>query len=142
MGSGEWRVGSGEWGVGSGEKVEGKLMTESDLRSRTKAFALRVIRVVNSLPPGKVADILGRQLLRSGTSVGANYRAACRARSDAEFRAKLGIVEEEADESIYWMELIVDAELLRVELLTDLLKEADEILSMVVASIKTSKRPC
>ena len=129
---------SAECGVGKNER--GSLMADSDLRLRTKKFALRIMRLVNSLPPGKVGDTLGQQLLRSGTSVGANYRAACRGRSDSEFRAKLGIVEEEADESIYWMELIVDAELLRADLLADLLQEADEIVAMVVASIKTSKK--
>jgi four helix bundle protein len=78
-------------------------------------------------------------LLRCGTSVGANYRAACRARSPAEFCSKLGIVEEEADESIYWIELLIEAEIVRQELLQDLLQETNEILSMVVASIKTAK---
>ncbi len=84
--------------------------------------------------------MISAQLMRCGTSVGANYRAACRARSPAEFRAKLGIVEEECDESIYWMELIVESEIVRQELLVDLLQEADEILSMVVASINTSRK--
>ena len=79
-----------------------------DLRIRTKEFALRVIRLVNSLEYGKSTDVIGKQLLRSGTSVGANYRAACRGRSTAEFIAKMGIVEEEADESVYWMELLVE----------------------------------
>jgi four helix bundle protein len=78
-------------------------------------------------------------LLRCGTSVGANYRAACRARSPAEFCSKLGLVEEEADESIYWIELLIEAEIVRQELLQDLLQETNEILSMVVASIKTAK---
>lgn len=78
----------------------------NDLTARTKSFALRVIRLVDSLPQTGSAGVIGRQLLRSGTSVGANYRAACRARSKREFVAKLGIVEEECDESIYWMELL------------------------------------
>lgn len=84
-------------------------MTTEELKQRTKQFALRNIKLVQSLPSEDVARTIGRQLLRSGTSVGANYRAACRARSDAEFRAKLGIVEEEADESAYWMELLVES---------------------------------
>lgn len=84
--------------------------------------------------------MISAQLMRCGTSVGANYRAACRARSPAEFRAKLGIVEEECDESIYWVELIVESEIVRQELLVDLPQEADEILSMVVASINTSRK--
>ena len=84
-------------------------MNKDDLRKRTKKFALDTIKFVESLPKGKTAEIIGRQLLRSGTSVGANYRAACRARSSADFIAKMGIVEEELDESIYWMELLVDS---------------------------------
>lgn len=110
------------------------------LRSRTKAFSLRVIRLVESLPKGRTADHIAGQLLRCGTSVGANYRAACRGRSAAEFRAKLGVVEEEGDESVFWMELLIDAKLVKEERLKDLMKEANEIVAMVVSSIKTSKR--
>jgi len=84
-------------------------MTPQELKDRTREFALRVVRATQSLPKGRVAWVLGDQLLRSGTSVGANYRAACRARSKAEFLAKLGVVEEEADESLYWMKLLVAA---------------------------------
>jgi len=109
------------------------------LSSRTKQFALRVIKVVESLPENKTSRAIGNQLLRSATSVGANYRAARRGRSAAEFREKLGIVEEEADESIYWLELIIESGLLPENRLTDLIKEANEILSMVIASIKTSR---
>jgi four helix bundle protein len=115
-------------------------MGEQDLKTRTKAFSLRVIRLVESLPRGRTADVIGKQLLRSGTSVGANYRASCRARSSADFIAKMGIVEEEADESIYWMELLVESGLVRQELLADLIKEADELVAIVVSSIKTAKR--
>ena len=89
---------------------------ENNLQSSTRDFALRVIRLVDSLPQKQTAKTIGHQLLRCGTSVGANYRAACRARSPAEFRAKLGIVEEEADESIYWMELLVEASSAKHEL--------------------------
>ena len=110
-----------------------------DLRIRTKEFALRVIRLVNSLEYGKSTDVIGKQLLRSGTSVGANYRAACRGRSTAEFIAKMGIVEEEADESVYWMELLVEGKLVRAELLDELIGEANELVAIVVASIKTAK---
>jgi len=78
-----------------------------DLKKRTKAFALRVIALVESLPRSRTANVIGNQLLRSGTSVGANYRSACRGRSPAEFVSKMGIVEEEADESLFWMELLV-----------------------------------
>lgn len=111
-----------------------------ELRDRTKKFGLRTIRVVQALSDDKVSTVLGKQLLRCGTSVGANYRAACRARSPAEFRAKLGIVEEECDESIYWMELIVEASLLSEQRLADLITEANEFLSIVITSINTSKR--
>lgn len=109
------------------------------LRVRTKQFALRVIRLVNSLPNCRTANVIGNQLLRSATSVGANYRAAQRARSNAEFRAKLGIVEEEADESEYWIELLVESGLVKKALVEDLLREANEIVAMVVASIRTAR---
>jgi four helix bundle protein len=110
-----------------------------DLKVRTKEFAVRVIRLADALPHRRSCDVIVKQLLRSATSVGANYRAACRARSTAEFCSKLGIVEEEADESVYWLETLVAAELVRPELLADLIAEANEILAMVVASIKTAK---
>ena len=117
-------------------------MTSSsqDFKQRTKAFALRVIKLVDKLPESRAADVLGKQLLRSGTSVAMNYRAACRARSGAEFRAKLGVVEEEADESSGWIELLVEAGLVKPKLVQDLLKESNEITAMVVASIRTSRK--
>ena len=115
-------------------------MGENDLKKRTKAFALRIIKLVESLPPDKTADVIGKQLLRCGTSVGANYRASCRARSQADFIAKMGIVEEEADESIYWMELLVESGLVRQEMLDNLIKEADELVAIVVSSIRTAKQ--
>src|SRR4030066_2214454 len=104
-------------------------MEKKDLKERTKKFALKVIKVVEMLPGGRIADILGRQLLRSGTSVGANYRSACRAKSTADFISKMGIVEEEADEAIYWMELLVEAEIVKAERLEVLMKEGDELLA-------------
>ena len=110
-----------------------------DLKPRTKRFALRVIRLVRSLPNDDVARVISKQLLRSGTSVGANYRAACRARSPAEFCAKMGIVEEEADESAYWMELLIEAEIVKEQLLEELLAEANELVAIVVASIRTAR---
>lgn len=110
-----------------------------DLRVRTKEFALRTMRLVDSLPNRRSCEVIGKQLLRSATSVGANYRAACRARSQAEFCAKMGIVEEEADESAYWMELLVEGKLVKRELLVDLLPESNEIVAMAVASIKTAR---
>ena len=110
------------------------------MKERTKQFALRVVKLTQSLPNDRTAMTLGNQLLRSGTSTGANYRAACRARSDAELRAKMGIVEEEGDESIYWMELLIDAGYVSAERLQDPIKEANALVAITVASIKTSKR--
>ena len=115
-------------------------MQQKDLKKRTKEFALRVIRLVEALPKGRTADILGRQLLRSGTSVGANYRAACRARSNADFISKMGIVEEETDESLYSMELLIEADLVQAVKLESLMKEANELLTITVSSIKTARR--
>ena len=114
-------------------------MHADEFKNRTKAFAIRVIRLVEALPKNQTAKVVGNQLLRCGTSVGANYRAACRAKSSADFIAKMAIVEEECDESIYWMELIVDAGLMDEKRLIELKTEANEILSMVVASIKTAR---
>jgi four helix bundle protein len=114
-------------------------MTKQELLQRTKSFALRVIKAVRSLPQDDVAEVLGRQLLRSGTSVGANYRAACRAKSTADFLHKLKIVEEECDESLYWMELLVQSELLPLRRLEALIKEGDEILSIMVSAIKSTR---
>jgi four helix bundle protein len=115
-------------------------MTPEQLKQRTKKFGIRTVKVVEKLPAKRAAQTLGQQLLRSGTSVGANYRAACRARSDAEFRSKLGICEEEADESIYWLEMIVELGYVRANLLDDLISEANALLAIIVASIKTSRR--
>ena len=114
-------------------------MKNGDLQARTRRYALRVIDLVESLPRGRSADVIGNQLLRCATSVGANYRAACRPRSTADFIAKLGIVEEEADESLYWLDLLAESNLVPRERLTDLMTEADEILAMTVASIRTAK---
>ncbi len=115
-------------------------MGKYDLKERTRAYALRIIKLVESLPPGKTGEVIGKQLLRCGTSVGANYRASCRARSQADFIAKMGIVLEEADESIYWMELLVESGLIRQELMTGLISEANEIVAITVTSIKTAKQ--
>ncbi len=112
-------------------------MDEQTFKNRTKHLALEVVRLVESLPRNRTADVLGRQLLRSGTSVGANYRAACRGKSASDVVAKLSIVEEEADESIYWMELLVEGRVVLPERVSALIKEANEILAMTVASIKT-----
>jgi four helix bundle protein len=99
-----------------------------------------VIRLTESLPKGRMGDIIGRQLLRSATSVGANYRAACRARTQVEFASKIGIVEEEADESAYWLELIVESGLLPAARVEDLLAEANELVAIFVASARTAER--
>jgi four helix bundle protein len=109
------------------------------LLTRTKQFSLRVMRLVDSLPRRRSTDVVANQLVRCATSVGANYRAARRARSTAEFIAKLGICEEEADESVYWLELLIDSEVVKAELLGPLLQEANEITAMIVASIRTAK---
>ncbi len=114
-------------------------MTQEKMKMRTKQFALRVIRLVESLPNRKTANVIGNQLLRSGTSVGANYRASCRAKSTADFAHKLSIVEEEADESIYWMVLLVEGKIVKENSLAKLMDEADQILSIIVSSIKTVK---
>ena len=100
-------------------------MTPEELRSRTKAFALRVVRLYRSLPRTADAQVMGKQLLRCGTSVAANYRASCRARSKAEFAARIGIVVEEADETGFWLEMLGDAEIVEVALLEELMKEVE-----------------
>lgn len=115
-------------------------MDHQQMLARYKAFSLRVIRLVEALPKKQTARILGDQLLRSGTSVSANYRAARRGRSKAEFIAKLGIVEEEADESVHWMELIVETGLLPAERVTPLIDESNQIVAMTVTSIRTARR--
>lgn len=112
-------------------------MSPEVLRKRTKAYALRVVRLAQVLSATKIGNTLADQLLRSGTSVGANYRAACRARSQADFIAKLKIVEEECDESLYWMELLTEAQLMPQSKIAKLYKEGEELLAIVVASIKT-----
>lgn len=114
-------------------------MNDTELKQRTKDFALRVIRVSESLPRGPAADVLGRQLIRSASSVAANYRSACRAKSRADFIAKMGIVEEEADESELWLELLVDTKLVRPGKLEALRHEASELTAIAVASIKTAR---
>jgi four helix bundle protein len=114
-------------------------MQNPELKERTKAFALRIIRLYGALPKTNEAQVLGKQLLRSGTSVAANYREACRARSDAELISKLGIVEQELDESLLWLELVTESGILQESRVSDLMKECEELLKMVVASIKTLK---
>ncbi len=115
-------------------------MDQEELKARTKGLALRVMRLVEARPQGRTADIIGRQLLRSATSVGANYRAVCRARSRAEFIARMGIVEEEADETAYWLELLVEHGLMSAGRGDGLLAEVNEIVSVAVASIRTARK--
>jgi four helix bundle protein len=112
-------------------------MDEQEFKNKTKNIALRIIRLVESLPNTNSAQIIGKQLLRSATSVGANYRAACRAKSTADLINKLSIVEEESDESLYWLELLEDSNLVKETKLSELKKDMNEIVSMIVASIKT-----
>ena len=113
-------------------------MTREEMKSRTKAYANRVVRLCGALPKSWIAQTLGRQLLRSGTSVGANYRAACRAKSRADFVNKLRIVEEECDESLFWMELLADNDIMKISRLQELMREGDELVAIIVASTKTA----
>ena len=112
-------------------------MTEKELKERTKRFALRVLKLSDFLPDTRSGRILSGQLGRSGTSVGANYRAACRSRSIAEMISKLSVVEEEADETCFWLELIAEHGLVPVEKMAPLLREADELTASMVASRRT-----
>ena len=112
----------------------------AELRNRTKAFALRIIRLFRSLPYRTDCQVLGKQLLRCGTSVAANYRAACRARSKAEFIARIGVVAEEADEAVLWLELLTESEILSVEKTASLLAEARELAAVFTSSQQTAKR--
>ena len=114
-------------------------MNAQDFKARTKQYALRVIRLVDALPGSRSSDVIGRQLLRAGCSVGANYRAACRARSKADFVSKMGIVEEECDETLYWMELLIESRKIPESRVKVLMAEGGEILSMVVASLRTAR---
>jgi four helix bundle protein len=114
-------------------------MNDSDLRPRTKQFALRIVRLFGRLPKSSEAQVIGKQLLRSGTSVAANYRESCRARSAAEMIAKLGVVEQELDESMLWLELLGEADIVSLEQLRDISNEAEQLLKMTVSSIKTLK---
>jgi four helix bundle protein len=109
-------------------------MNADDLKKRTKQFALRILKLVAALPNSVQGRAVGGQLVRAGTSVGANYRAACRGRSRAEFVAKLGVVEEEADESAFWLELIIESDLLKEGLVQQLLDEANELAKIMARS--------
>ncbi len=112
-------------------------MDEKTFKARTKKLAVAIIHQTEKLPKSLAADVIGRQLIRSGTSIGANYRAACRAKSSADMINKMKVVEEESDETEYWLELLVEAELVPQGQIADIYKETDEILAMTVSSIKT-----
>ena len=115
-------------------------MNEQEFKDRTKKLGLRVIRLVEALPKNTTSQVIGKQILRSATSVGANYRAACRAKSTADILHKLQIVEEEADETLYWLEILIEGGFIAEARAQDLLKETDEIVAMTVASIKTLRK--
>src|SRR5438309_4459930 len=113
---------------------------EPDFKKRTKAFALRILILVDALPKTTASRALSSQIVRSGTSVAANYRAACRAKSTADFIAKMGIVEEEADETLFWLELLDESKLVPAAKLTAIKQEANELIAITVTSIKTARR--
>jgi four helix bundle protein len=114
-------------------------MNTEELKKRTKQFGLRCIKVAESLPNTRTGDVLSKQLVRSATSVGANYRSACRAQSKPTFISKIAIAIEEVDEAQFWLEMIVEAGLMPQKKLADLMKESDEIVAILTASSKTAK---
>jgi four helix bundle protein len=115
-------------------------MRSNDLRERTKEFALRIIKLASVMPRIREADIVAKQVVKSGTSVGANYREAVRARSKAEFTAKVGVVEQEADETLYWLEIIRECKWIKPELVDSLTTEANELVAIFTAIGKKSKK--
>jgi four helix bundle protein len=127
-----------EFGIRNAKPPEAA--SERDLKKRTKAFALRVLKIVDALPKTTAGRALASQIVRSGTSVAANHRAACRAKSTADTIAKMGIVEEEADETLFWIELLEESELVTAARLTAIKNEAHELIAITVASIKTARR--
>ena len=127
-----------EFGMPNAERTEA--VNQPDLKKRTKAFALRILKLVDALPKTRAGRALSSQIVRSGTSVAANYRAACRAKSTADFIAKMSIVEEEADETLFWLELLDESKLVPAAKLTAIKQEANELIAITVASIKTARR--
>ena len=115
-------------------------MNSDDLKKRLKVFALRIIKLTENLPNNITGKTLGYQIIRSGTSPGANYRAACLGKSDKDFLNKLKMVEEELDETLYWLELIIESGLVKPNLLDDLIKENQELFKLIVSSITTMKK--
>jgi four helix bundle protein len=123
-----------DWGTVGAEMAE---MNEQEFKRRTKQLGVDVIKLLEQVPSSRALDVIARQLLRCATSVGANYRAACRGKSNADVIAKLSVVEEEADETLYWLEVLSEAGLVPAHKLSPLVEEANAILAMTVASIKT-----
>ena len=115
------------------------MLTTKELKDRTKQFSIDIVNVVSGLPLNQTAQVLGKQILRSGTSVGANYRVVCRAKSKKDFINKLAIVIEEADETQFWIELLVSSDLIERDLASKLWKEADELIRIMTAATKTLK---
>jgi four helix bundle protein len=114
-------------------------MNRREMQDRTRKFALRIVRLAASLPNGRIGDVLGRQLLKSGTSIGANYREACRASSRRHFVTTLEISTREADESQYWLELLAESGLIKASRLSNLMKECTEIVAILTAACRTAK---
>ncbi len=115
-------------------------MDKEEMKRRTKELAKRIISLCRNLPDNREGRLIGNQVFRSGTSLAVNYRAACRARSHADFVAKLGIVEEETDETLFWLEILEEKKIVKIEFLADLKKETNEIILIIVASLKTAKQ--
>ena len=114
-------------------------MDEQQFKDRTKSLALQIIKLVEELPPGTAGNVIGRQLVRSATSVGANYRSSCRAKSEADFISKMSTVEEEADETGYWLELLVEVNAVSPKGVAAVMSEAEQLVRIAVASIKTAR---
>lgn len=115
-------------------------MKEFDLKQRTKDYALRIIKLYNALPKSTDAQVIGKQVLRSGTSVGAQYREACRPRSNSEFISKMQSALQELDETAYWLELLVDAKVMKPALMVGLQRETEELTAIFVSSVRTAKQ--
>jgi len=115
-------------------------MTKEELKNRTKIFALSIIKLVENLPQSRAGNTIGNQIIRSGTSVAANYRTACKARSSADFISKITVIEEECDETLFWLELMLESGLVKKEKLEPLIKEADELTAIFTASGKTARQ--
>ena len=115
-------------------------MDPEGLKQRTKAFAVRAVKTTEALPKKRAADIIARQVIRSATAVGVNYRATCRARSHREFTAKIGVVAEEADETLYWLEILIETGLMEEARLKDLIQETNELTAIFTASSHTARK--